>query len=547
MEKRILKKGEEIESNTYYSLFADKYDISLNDAERIVSNSYTCCRSKNKSKGITNEMNIAVLLKDKENVVLDFCGKTFFLHGEIQPFLFENCKNITVKNCVVEYDRSFVTETEIISSTKDLIRVKISDRFPYRVENGDFIITSETWENRNLDKSPMFFQLFDKETRRGKGILRAVIGKNPQIGNKPYDTGAMKLFAEQDGEYVVFKGSNLPYLEVGTIMVIAHADRKYSSIMTINCENIKVENYRIINGAGMGILSVYTKNIYIDGLKMFYDNFSHGIISNEADAIHTFSCSGDFIIKNSVLEGMIDDALNIHGNFYQVESCVDNKIIAVSPGVDCSDIKIFGEGDTIRIYEGLTMKKTKDYRIKSLKALDGTKIEITVDNDVLPHAKGDVIENITAQVNLSLINCKIGKANSHLRFQTRGDIIIRNCKTELPFYLTGDMSFWFESSPVRNMKVENTLFETENAVIVCCPEFISTKEAPYYHGKLSVNNCTFENEKPLRASYTECITFENNAHKQKKEMTIILKNCGDVIADCRIERAIEQKKVLGIN
>ena len=155
--------------------------------------------------------------------------------------------------------------------------------------------------------------------------------------------------AREKSGFVFLDGENLPIIGNDTILVIAHADWKHSSFMTVDCENVHLKNYRILNGAGMGILPMYTKNIYIDGLKMYYDERSHGFISNEADAIHAIACSGDFVLQNSVIEGMVDDALNIHGNFYQVVSCGENKILARSAGSVCVDYKTFGVGDSIRI------------------------------------------------------------------------------------------------------------------------------------------------------------------------------------------------------
>ncbi len=547
MERKLLEIGKELQNNCEYYVEGDRFDVYLDDTVYATNDTYACCRSRNKLKNVTNEMNVAFLLKGKENVVLDFCGATLFLHGEIQPFIFDGCKNVTIKNCIVEYDRSYVTEAEIVESTSEYLKVKVFDKFPYRIEDGDFIITSETWENHNLDKTPMFFQLFDKKTRKGKGALRAVIGKNPQIGNKPYDRGAFKLYAREENGFVFLEGENLPVLSEDLILVIAHADRKYSSLMTVNCENVYIENYRILNGAGMGILPMYTKNIYIDGLKMCYDERSHGIISNEADAIHTFACSGDFVIKNSVIEGMIDDALNIHGNFYKVKSCGKTTITGISPGADNDDVKAFGIGDTIRVYEGSTMKKTQDYKILAIRNVNGAEVEFTVDKEVLQHQKGDTIENLSAQSNLTISNCRFGKGNTHLRFQTRGDILIENCETELPFWLTGDMSFWFESSPVLHMTVMNTKFKTEHAVFYSCPEFIPTEEAPYYHENLAVRNCSFENAIPLRANYMKNVIFEGNTNVNGKEMKLVLKNCGECVSDCEIERIYEEKKVLGLN
>jgi hypothetical protein len=125
-------------------------------------------------------------------------------------------------------------------------------------------------------------------------------------------------------------------------------------------------------------------------------------------------------------------------------------------------------------------------------------------------------------------NCTFGKANTHLRFQSRGGITVKNCETELPFLLTGDMNYWYESSPVENMTIENVKFVGYRANIICCPEFVPTEKEPYYHGKVSVKGCSFDCETPLTARNTESISFTDNVNASGREMKISLTTCGNV-------------------
>ena len=100
---------------------------------------------------------------------------------------------------------------------------------------------------------------------------------------------------------------------------IAHEERSLSHLFSIDSKNLKLENYRILSGWGMGIYSYRTENITLDGFRLTYDEKSPCIIANAADAVHTFGTSDRFEIRNSVFEGMIDDALNVHSNFRAVD------------------------------------------------------------------------------------------------------------------------------------------------------------------------------------------------------------------------------------
>ena len=548
--RKFIQIGESIESNTEYYADKQRYDVYLKDTVRIKSNLYTSCRDVGISEGEQDScMDIAFFMKDKENIVFDFGGATLYLHGIMQPFLLDNCKNITIKNCIIEYDRSFVSEAEVIESTDAYLKVKMFKNFPYRIEDGNLILTSETWENNTLDQAPLFFQLFNSKTREGAGIRLAIVGKNPQLDESlPWASSTLKLVAKEEGEYIVFEGKNLPYIETGLILTMAHSNRKYSGMMIIDCENVALENVRLLNGPGIGLLPMYTKNLYLDGFKLCYDERSPGIIANEADGIHAVACSGDFVLKNCILEGMIDDALNIHSNFYQVISCEEDKITALCAGAVSVEYKIFGEGDKIAIYQGSTLVKSDEYTIKSIRRLEGKTVEITVDRPLGNHQKGDAIENLSMQANILISNCRFGKTNTHLRFQSRGRILIENCATELPFWLTGDMSYWFESSPVENITIKNTKFTTPQALILSVPEFMPTEAEPYYHGNIVVENCEFVSTVPVSASYTRNIRFIGNKSLVGEAMSLELKNCGESeVEGCEVVRKVEEKKGLNVN
>ena len=117
--------------------------------------------------------------------------------------------------------------------------------------------------------------------------------------------------------------------------------------------DVRLENVRVINGPGMGILPIHTKNIYLDKVRFMYDHESEGIITNQADAVHAFACSGDFSFTDCVFEGMIDDAINIHSQFYLLEKMDGNHITLKHTELgETTANTIFAAGDRIGIHRG---------------------------------------------------------------------------------------------------------------------------------------------------------------------------------------------------
>ncbi len=541
--KKKFEIGINFENNTEYYAEEKIYDIYAKDAKIVSDHHYSILRTHS-----TPEFLSFVELKNKKNITIDFCGATLMFHDKIQPFILDNCENITIKNCVINYSRPPFTECEIIEVNNDSLKVKVVDGCTYRIENGTLIPTGETWENKNLENGGgMFFQLFDKKTKKGKGLMLGCITKNfvpdPSRPWKVYP-----YIAEQDGEFVILKGEILEHFKPGLSMVITHEKRDLSNCFVYECKNISIENYRILAGYGMGIYCFRTENINIDRYLLKYDETSPYVVTNAADALHTFACSGDFKITNSSFEGMIDDAINIHSNFHTVDSCKDNVIIADIASCELEAGFVFNAGDKIAVYNGPSMEQTGEYTIIKAEEISERIRKFTLDKPVANHKKGDLIEDLSGNADVTIKNCKFGMANTHLRLQSRGKFVITDCECELEIMLSGDASYWFESSPITDLTIKNTKFTTEPASIYISSEIMPTEKAPYYHKNIKITNCEFYNQTPLWGGYADNITFTDNTNSRNLPMQLILTNCGALESNnCEVVRKTEIKTELKPN
>ena len=298
----------------------------------------------------------------------------------------------------------------------------------------------------------------------------------------------------------------------------------------------------------MGIYSYRAENITLDGFKLTYDSESPCIVTNAADAVHSFGTSGKFNIVNSTFEGMIDDAINIHSNFRTVERTEENVIYSALASCEKQADDLYRVGDEIAVYRGKTMEKVAGYIIQNIEDVGNNVRKFTVDRDASQHIEGDLIENITANCDVTIENCIFGKANSHLRLQSRGKFVIRNCVTELPLLLTGDASFWFESGPITDLTVEDCRFMGDRAKIRIESEVFPTETAPYYHSGIKILNNEFDTDEPISGGYADRIAFRGNRNRLDLPMTLTLTNCGDVDAEgCTVTRKTEIKQELKVN
>ena len=522
MKKVLFTKNTKLESNTYYYFDKDILEYRKEDTIPLYEREYFC-----QSVTHSDHHDVCVYINNLENVIIDFNGATLFLYGALQPFIIRDSKNIEIKNLVVKYDRPFYTQMKLVEKGEGYLKCLVDKGFPYEVRDGEFIPYSDNWRDETVKNAYVFMQEFDPATHDGIEWPVVLLGdKTKDRCYLPWGDEACSILAYQEGEYLVFKGHKIPEYNVGSILILCVDNRDISSVTAYNSKDLKFTNYRIINGHGMGLMPVYCENITVDGLKYFYDEMSSSIAANSADGIHAVSSKGDIIIKNSIFNGTIDDALNIHSNFYSVLGTDKNVIKAKTP--DPVDFfKIFDKGDEIAIYNGHSMEELYRRKILNIIKLGRFTYEFTLDKEVGEIPEGSLIENMSTQPNVHIDNCSFGKANTHLRFQTRGKVLIENSKTDMDLMTTGDTNYWYESSPVCDMVMRNMYFNVKNRpAFASIPEFRSTEKAPYYHKNITIENSTFTNKFAAYFRFTDNITFKDNVNLSGEKLEIILDHCG---------------------
>ncbi len=530
MNTRPLKIGEKLESNTYYKAEEKHYDIFLSDTVRSEDMRFCSAVTKNHF----GFLNIAFLLQDLENVTLDFNGAIVTCHGRIAPFVLDRCKNITVKNLIIEYERSFYTEFDVVSKIGDEFTVRRKEKFPVKVENGHIIPYADSWECDLIADWPQFMQTFDTETGKAHGITVVQVGDDIKAYT-PFSCPIqlLKVREKENGD-IVFIG-DVPYeAHEGETVVLTHEPRDKCNILINECEGVTLENYRIINGAAFGVVGVYSKDVTMDRLVFSKDELSHGVITNMADALHTFACFGKWVIKNSIFEGMIDDAINVHGHFFLARE-INGNTVKTSHGEELSGtnvfIKSFGAGDTVAVYNGKTMEEKTRFTVVDAEAdSTGRVLTLIFDRDASEIQPGDTLENLSAQMELTIKDSVFDKANTHLRLQTRGKTLIDNITCSLEIMMTGDLNFWFESSPMNDITIQNSRFFGDRGNILILNECNPTPKAPYYHSGIKIINNTFEASETIIADHADDILIEGNKFVgENGEFTVKLNGCGRVV------------------
>lgn len=535
-------KGITFESNTVYFGVEQRYDFYLDDVREITDEDlFVDANVKNK------KAKVAFYIDGIENTIIDFQGATLVFHGRIVPFIVRNCKNVKLINFKVDYDRPFYTQADVISASPSKIEVKISKGFDYRTENGYLYVHGTGWE-KNLNKDDCLLWMYDKTKKKNYEIILGLFGEEVYPSkNPPLPIQQLKL--EEKGENLIINGEfpeSWDANDGNNVLLITHELRDKAVITLLDCEDTLIKDVTVICGASMALIAMNSRNIEIDKFDFRQNYNGNGrYISNNADGIHTYNCGGKIIIRNCYMEGLLDDYINIHNNYLLVESVRGDEVRVQSPGAAIGiQCPVIAKGQKIAVYNQRTIEEKDRFRIVNMETDKEQNVYLLKLNKELENiVAGDVLENMSSQPEILIQNCYFGHIRGLMHLQSSGKTILENCifdNHDISLLFTGDMTYWFESGPVKDFTVRNCTFNyTKNFPrfdFRCEVGFTDSEK--YYHKNITVEGCKFlECKEEGRTTvailrHVDNFVFRNN--ESDGELQIQAINCGEINADCKI-------------
>lgn len=455
------------------------------------------------SNNDAGDRKVAFLIKDKENVVIDFQGSTLIFHGRIAPFVFDNCKNVTLKNLIIDYDRPFFTQGEVVECASDYYVLKIDKNlFPYRVENGSFIAYGDYWE-KDLAEGINLFLPFDKAKKQPKYDSRlqiVVTGQNvKKHPNSPMEQDVFMVEDLGDGK-VKFIGENKSNANISDVMIITHEDRINNSVYIVNSKNVSVENLEIIHSGSMGIVGQTSENINIDKFKCDLSEKVKGLLTINCDAMHFVNCSGKIVIKNSDFFNMMDDGVNVHGIYTKVSEKGSDYLKLKLGHFQQFGVNVFFKGDKISVVKKGTNDEFIYLKVISSQLITENEILVRTEGKLDNIDVGDIVLNEKRMPRLYVQNCRTGRNRPRgLLINTPKKVLVENChfsNSDCALFFAGDTSFWFEAGGVRDVKIRNNYFDNccyhnSQFPIILYPEYNKVASG-CYHKNVAIINNTFE-------------------------------------------------------
>jgi hypothetical protein len=400
---------------------------------------------------------VAFLLSGTDDIEIDGQGSTFIFHGEMDAFVLDRAREVTLQNFSIDWKRPFHNEARVIAVRDDGLDVEISDQFPYRVNKGLLNFLGENGAScgrRNRDACPVGDLLeFDTQKHETAYMVRDFY-YSPYVQATAIGPG--KVHIVEPG----FKATP------GNIVVFGMTNRNYPAITISDSASVRLENVTIHHCGGMGVIAQRSRDIELDGVKV---TPSHGrIVSLPADATHFVNCSGRIVMSNCLFENQLDDATNIHGLYAQIArkiSLQELEVKLVHPqqrGID-----FIRPGEPLEFVHSASLVTFGQSRAKMLTRVNDEYTRVIVDGSLPPDLKeGDAVANSVANPDVMIRNCTIRSNRARgLLLGSRGKIVVENNVFHTPgaaILLEGDARYWFEQAGVRDLQIRRNTFENCN-------------------------------------------------------------------------------------
>lgn len=481
----------------------------------------------------TNPKKVGIALEDMKNLTLDGQGSEFVFHGRMLPVSLLRSENCLLKNFSIDFENPHIVQVKIVENDpQDGIVFEPAPWVDYRIaKDSIFEAYGEGWTMRHS-----WGIAFDGDTKH-------LVYNTSDIGCPT--KGASEVAPRR----IHAPGWKDARLVPGTVVAMRGWGRPTPGIFLSHDVNTTIENVKVHYAEGMGLLAQLCENITLEKFGVcLKGDADPRYFTTQADATHFSGCKGKIVSCNGLYEGMMDDAINVHGTYLKVVKRVDDRTLVGRYMHGQSWGFEWGcPGDEVQFIRSNTMELVgKQNKIISIRPYDKEQTEgareflITFQepvDQVINEQSGFGIENLTwtPEVLFSGNVIRNNRARGSLFSTPRKTIVENNLfdhTSGAAILLCGDCNGWFETGACRHVIIRKNrfvnaltnLFQFTNAVISIYPEIPDLKgQQQYFHGGpeggIVIEDNEFETfDAPiLYAKSVDGLVFRNNTIKLNTE------------------------------
>lgn len=476
-----------------------------------------------------NPKQVGLAFEHWKNLTFDGQGADLIFHGRMLPVSLVHSKDCTLRNFSIDFAHPHIGQVEVIENdtTQKVITYRIADGVLYEVRDSILYFKGEGWEI-----SPDHCIAFE-------GASRHLIYQTSDTWVKT------KGIAEIAPRQIQAKGWRNPKLVAGSVLAMRNGERPTPGIFLAYDRNTTLENVQVHYAEGMGLLAQMSEDILLDGFSVCLRGADDPrYFTTQADATHFSGCKGKIISHNGLYEGMMDDAINVHGTYLRVVDREDDKTLIGQYMHPQTYGFLWGEAsDSVQFIASKTMECFgKRNQIASIEAIDRavdqgvTQFRIHFVGALDPAIQGGDtygIENLTwtPEVLFERNTIRNNRARGSLFSTPKRTIVQDNLfdhTSGTAILLCGDCNGWYETGACQDVQIRRNrfvnsltnLFQFTNAVISIYPEIPDlANQQRYFHSGIVIEENEFETfDQPiLYAKSVDGLVFRNNIIRQNND------------------------------
>ena len=465
---------------------------------------------------------IGIAIEGWENLTVDGCGAELVFHGVIIPLAVIDSKGCSVKNLSIDFENPQTAQVRIVENRGA----------------GGIVFRPESWVKHRISRDSVF-EVY------GEGwALRPSTGIafEPDTRHILWNTG--DLFYSTAGVRETEHGLLAPQwqdsrLTPGTVVAMRTWSRPAPGIFLYGDTDTRLTNIKVHYAFGMGLIAQFCNGVTLSGFSVCLKNENDPrYFTTQADATHFSQCSGIIQSTGGLYEGMMDDAINVHGVYLKVTGVKDDRSITARFMHDQAWGFRWGcPGDSVRMLNADVMEYTGSLlHIESITPDNtghGSK-ELTITFrepvEIDPERMNIGIENLsrTPEVIFSGNTVRNNRARGALFSSPRRTVVEDNIfdhTSGSAILLCGDCNGWYESGACRDVLIKGnrfinaltSMYQFTTAVISIYPEIPDLhKQTVYFHGghpgAITITGNTFETfDIPvLYAKSVDGLVFKDN-------------------------------------
>lgn len=461
------------------------------------------------------------------SLTIEGSGAEFVFHGRMLPIALVNSTGCRIENLSIDFADPQIFQVTIVSKGDDGIIFRpdnaATETRAAIVKGHRFVVKGHGWE-----MAPRSGIAFEPDSRH-------IVYRSSDIG-APLDS----VIALKDGTYRAPAWRNAA-LRPGVKVALRSWQRPHPGIF-MSCDRATtLKDVTVHYAEGMGLLAQLCDGIEMDGFRVaLRGDDDPRYFTTQADATHFSGCKGEIKSVGGLYEGMMDDAINVHGTYLKITERLDDRTVIGRYVHSQSYGFMWGEpGDTVSFVASRTMDLTgAPAVIESIEPYDKTEIagaklmKVTfagpLPEEINPEASCGM-ENLswTPSVTFSGNTIRNNRARGSLFSTPRRVIVTDNLfdhTSGSAILLCGDCNGWYETGACRDVTIRSnrfvnaltSLFQFTEAVISIYPEIPDLAgQKGYFHSGIVIEDNTFETfDNPLLyAKSVDGLTFRGNSVK----------------------------------